>query len=103
MFALLAGGGPRDHRCIGRPETGHGTKLYVAAKRGIRAALAAHLDALSALGRESQPKAEVSVLRRDVYQATGHPLAARAARDLDEYLGAEPTQFERGLLPTLAP
>lgn len=38
-----------------------------AAKRGIRGALAAHLDALRALGREPQPKADVVVLRRDVY------------------------------------
>jgi|SRR5947208_1066977 len=38
-----------------------------AAKRSIRGALAAHLDALRALGREPQLKAEVSVLRRDVY------------------------------------
>ena len=38
-----------------------------AAKRGIRAAMAAHLDALRALGREPQPKADVAVLRRDVY------------------------------------
>lgn len=38
-----------------------------AAKRGIRAALAAHLDALRTLGREPQLKADVTVLRRDVY------------------------------------
>jgi len=38
-----------------------------AAKRGIRGALAAHLDALRALGREPQLKADVTVLRRDVY------------------------------------
>ena len=38
-----------------------------AAKRGIRTALAAHLDALRTLGREPQPKADVTVLRRDVY------------------------------------
>lgn len=38
-----------------------------AAKRGIRGALAAHLDALRTLGREPQVKADVSVLRRDVY------------------------------------
>ena len=37
------------------------------AKRGIRSALAAHLEALRALGRAPQPKAEVTVLRRDVY------------------------------------
>ncbi|PYR46449.1 MAG: hypothetical protein DMF95_18425 [Acidobacteria bacterium] len=35
--------------------------------RGIRGALAAHLDALRALGRKPRLKAEVSVLRRDVY------------------------------------
>jgi predicted RNase H-like HicB family nuclease len=38
-----------------------------AAKRGIRGALAAHLDALRTLGREPQLKADVTVLRRDVY------------------------------------
>ena len=43
-----------------------------AAKRGIRAALAAHLDTLRTLGREPQAKADVSVLRRDVY-ATRRP------------------------------
>ena len=37
------------------------------AKRGIRGAVAAHLDALRAAGREPQPKADVVVLRRDVY------------------------------------
>jgi len=43
-----------------------------AAKRAIRGALAAHLDALDALGREPQLKADVTVLRRDVY-ATRRP------------------------------
>jgi predicted RNase H-like HicB family nuclease len=39
-----------------------------AAKRGIRAALAAHLDALHTLGREPKLSgALVTVLRRDVY------------------------------------
>ena len=38
-----------------------------AAKRGIRGARAAHLDALRELGREPQLKADVTVLRRDVY------------------------------------
>ena len=38
-----------------------------AAKWGIRAALAARLDALRRLGREPQPKADLTVLRRDVY------------------------------------
>ncbi len=38
-----------------------------AAKRGIRGALAAHLDELRTLGREPQLKADVTVLRRDVY------------------------------------
>lgn len=38
-----------------------------AAKRGIRDALAAHLDRLRTLGREPQLKADVTVLRRDVY------------------------------------
>ena len=39
----------------------------IAAKRGIRGALAAHLDALRELGRVPQLKADVVVLRRDVY------------------------------------
>lgn len=38
-----------------------------AAKRGIRAALGAHLDALRTLGHEPQLKADLTVLRRDVY------------------------------------
>ena len=39
-----------------------------AAKRGIRDALPAHLDALRALvGREPQLKGDVTVLRRDVF------------------------------------
>ena len=38
-----------------------------AAKRGVRGALAAHLDALRALGREPEPQADLIVLRRDVY------------------------------------
>lgn len=38
-----------------------------AAKRGIRGALAAHLEAMRRLGREPQLKADVSVLRREVY------------------------------------
>ena len=38
-----------------------------AAKRGVRRALAAHLDTLRALGREPQPDADLTVLRRDVY------------------------------------
>ena len=38
-----------------------------AAKRGVRGALAAHLDALRALGREPHPDADLTVLRRDVY------------------------------------
>ncbi|MEK6629376.1 MAG: type II toxin-antitoxin system HicB family antitoxin [Acidobacteriota bacterium] len=38
-----------------------------AAKRGIRAALAAHLDRLRTLGREPELKTDVTVLRRDVY------------------------------------
>jgi predicted RNase H-like HicB family nuclease len=37
------------------------------AKRAIRGALAAHLDALQALGRDPQPAASLTVLRRDVY------------------------------------
>ena len=35
------------------------------AKRAIRAALAAHLDALAVLGREPRAQADVSVLRYD--------------------------------------
>lgn len=42
------------------------------AKRAIKGALAAHLEALRALGREPQLKADVTVLRRDVY-ATRRP------------------------------
>jgi predicted RNase H-like HicB family nuclease len=42
------------------------------AKRAIRDALDAHLDALRTLGREPQLKADVTVLRRDVY-ATRRP------------------------------
>lgn len=42
------------------------------AKRAIRGALAAHLEALSTLGREPRLKADVIVLRRDVY-ATRRP------------------------------
>lgn len=38
-----------------------------AAKRAIRTALAAHLAALSALGREPRSDADVIVIRRDVY------------------------------------
>jgi predicted RNase H-like HicB family nuclease len=38
-----------------------------AAKRGIRGALAAHLDTLGMLGREPQLKVDVTVLRRDVF------------------------------------
>ena len=38
-----------------------------AARRGVRGALAAHLDALRALGREPEPDANLTVLRRDVY------------------------------------
>jgi len=37
------------------------------AKRAIRRALAAHLDALRVLGREPHVNADVAVLRRDVY------------------------------------
>lgn len=37
------------------------------AKRAIRGALGAHLDALRVLGRDPQPQASVTVLRRDVY------------------------------------
>jgi len=39
----------------------------IAAKRRIRGALKAHLDALRIQGREPHLKADVSVLRRDVY------------------------------------
>ena len=38
-----------------------------AAKRAIRGALAAHLDALRELGREAHPAADVTVLRRETY------------------------------------
>ncbi len=37
-----------------------------AAKRGIRAALTAHIDALARLGRTAKPQADVVVLRHDI-------------------------------------
>ena len=52
---------------VGLPGVYAAADTAVAAKRGIRGALAAHLDALRALGREPQLKADVTVLRRDVY------------------------------------
>ena len=41
-----------------------------AAKRGIRSALAAHLDALTALGQEVKPHADLLVLRHDARART---------------------------------
>ena len=38
-----------------------------AAKRGLRTALAAHLETMGGLGREPEVQAELTVLRRDVY------------------------------------
>ena len=55
----------------GLPSVYAAADTAAAAKRGIRRALAAHLDALRALGRAPRPKAYVVVLRRDVY-ATRH-------------------------------
>ena len=42
-----------------------------AAKRGIRRALGAHLDALASLGHAAQPHADVVVLRYDVPARAG--------------------------------
>jgi len=44
-----------------------------AAKRGIRSALAAHLEALALRGRTSAPRADLVVLRYDAPAATGRP------------------------------
>ena len=41
-----------------------------AAKRGIRSALAAHLDALTALGQDVKPHADLLVLRHDARART---------------------------------
>ncbi len=41
-----------------------------AAKRGIRSALAAHLDALTALGQDVKPQADLLVLRHDAQART---------------------------------
>ena len=41
-----------------------------AAKRGIRSALAAHLDALTALGQDVKPQADLLVLRHDARART---------------------------------
>ena len=41
-----------------------------AAKRGIRSALAAHLDALTALGQDVKPQADLLVLRHDARAPT---------------------------------
>jgi predicted RNase H-like HicB family nuclease len=51
----------------GLPGVYAAAETAAAAKRGIRNALAAHIDALRTLGREPQLKADVTVLRRDVY------------------------------------
>jgi predicted RNase H-like HicB family nuclease len=53
-----------------------------AAKRGIRNALAAHLDALASLGRTAEPAADIAVLRYDV------PTRARRGRLTFVGLGA---------------
>jgi predicted RNase H-like HicB family nuclease len=42
-----------------------------AAKRGIRSALAAHLDTLTSLGRTATPQADVVVLRYDAPARAG--------------------------------
>ena len=51
-----------------------------AAKRGIRSALAAHLDALTALGQEVKPLADQLVLRHDA--------KARTRRERLRFVGA---------------
>lgn len=51
----------------GLPGVYAAAETAAAAKRGIRAALPAHLDALRSLGREPQLNADVTVLRRDVF------------------------------------
>ena len=59
-----------------------------AAKRGIRGALAAHLETLGTLGRRPQVKAELTVLRHDVsarrtslrYVSVGALMGARRSR-----------------------
>ena len=38
-----------------------------AAKRAIRGALAAHLDALRELGQDAEPAADLTVIRRDTF------------------------------------
>ena len=43
-----------------------------AAKRAIRSALAAHLDALTALGHDLKPQADLLVLRHDARAQTRH-------------------------------
>jgi predicted RNase H-like HicB family nuclease len=54
-------------RVAGLPGVYAAADTVAAAKRGIRAALAAHLDALRALDREPEQMADVIVLRHDVY------------------------------------
>jgi predicted RNase H-like HicB family nuclease len=44
-----------------------------AAKRGIRSALAAHLETLAARGQTAEPKADVVVLRCDTPTRSGRP------------------------------
>jgi len=51
-----------------------------AAKRGIRSALAAHLDALTALGQEVKPQADLLILRHDA--------KARTRRERLRFVGA---------------
>ena len=51
-----------------------------AAKRGIRSALAAHLDALTALGQDVKPQADLLVLRHDA--------RARTRRERLRFVGA---------------
>ena len=52
---------------VGLPGVYAAADSSAAARRGIRGALAAHLDALHALGQDPRFNADITVLRRDVY------------------------------------
>ena len=51
--------------CAGLPGVYAAANTAVTAKRGIRSALAAHLDALAKRGQTAEPQADVMVLRYD--------------------------------------